>query len=151
MGSITIRPCTASEVINSPEFPALRAEYAAESAVHGLPGPAEKEVMYQLMEANGAFQLFGAFMGAELVGFVAVLAPVLPHYGIPIAVTESLFVAAAHRKTGAGMALIRQAERHAREIGSPGLLVSAPSGGRLCAILPRIGYHETNRAFLKQL
>ena len=151
MGSITIRPCTASEVINSPEFPALRAEYAAESAVRGLPDPAEKEAMYQLMEANGAFQLFGAFLGAELVGFVAVLAPVLPHYGIPIAVTESLFVAAAHRKTGAGMALIRQAERHARAIGSPGLLVSAPSGGRLCAILPRIGYHETNRAFLKQL
>lgn len=149
--SITIRPCTASEVINSPEFPALRAEYAAESAVRGLPGPAEKEAMYQLMEANGAFQLFGAFLGAELVGFVAVLAPVLPHYGRIIAITESLFVAAAHRKTGAGMALIRQAERHAREIGSPGLLVSAPSGGRLCAILPRIGYHETNRAFLKNL
>lgn len=42
MGSITIRPCTASEVINSPEFPALRAEYAAESAVRGLPDPAER-------------------------------------------------------------------------------------------------------------
>lgn len=151
MSGISIRPCTASEVIGNPAFPALRAEYAAESAVRGLPDPAEKEALYTLMEANGAFQLFGAFLGAELVGFVAVLAPELPHYGRIIAVTESLFVAAAHRKTGAGMALIRRAERHARQIGSPGLLVSAPSGGRLCAILPRIGYHETNRAFLKTL
>ena len=151
MDRLVIKKCTASEVIHNHAFPALRAEYAAESAVRGLPDPAEKEAMYQLMEANEAFQLFGAFLGAELIGFVAVLAPVLPHYGRVIAITESLFVAAAHRKTGAGMALIRQAERYAREIGSPGLFVSAPSGGRLCAILPRIGYRETNRAFLKTL
>lgn len=148
---IDIRPCTATALVTHPAFPALRAEYAAEAAVAGLPDPQEKLELYQLMEGSGALQVYGAFLGDEPVGFVAVLAPVLPHYGRTIAVSESLFVAAAHRKTGAGLALIRTAERHARAVGSPGLLVSAPTGGRLATLLPRLGYHETNRAFLKRM
>lgn len=157
---LEIRKCSATEIVHDPRFPALRREYADESAVYGLPDPQEKLEMYQLMESGGALQVYGAFMvgddGREgLIGFVAVLAPVLPHYGVTIAVTESLFVAAAHRKTGAGLRLIRRAEQHAKEVGSPGLLMSAPSrdgqGGRLATLLPRMGYRETNRVFLKQI
>lgn len=154
---LNVRPCTASELVDNPAFPALRREYADESAVAGLPDPEEKLVLYQCMEASGALQIYGAFVpeqagqrDEQLVGFVAVLASVLPHYGVTIAVTESLFVAAAHRRTGAGLALIRRAERHARELCSPGLLVSAPSQGRLATLLPRLRYKETNRVFLKE-
>lgn len=147
---LEIRPCTVAEIVGDPHFTALRREYSAESAVAGLPDPQEKLEMYQAIERTGALQAFGAFVDGALAGFVTVLAPVLPHYGIAIAVTESLFVAAAHRRTGAGLLLLRTAERHAEEIGSPGLLVSAPRRGRLETLLPRIGYDETNRVFLKR-
>ncbi len=37
----------------------------------------------------------------------------------------------------------------ARELGTPGLLVSAPMGGSLAEVLPRRGFAETNRVFFK--
>jgi GNAT superfamily N-acetyltransferase len=148
-----VRQISVAEAFANKEFPALCREYAEESALAGLPAPQEKLSAYQALEAGGseAFSVYGAFLGDRLIGFIALLTPVLPHYGTTIAVAESLFVGRAHRKSGAGMLLIRQAEKRARELGSPGMLFSAPSGGRLAVLLPRIGYRETNRVFLKGL
>lgn len=149
--AVTVRKISVAEAFASPEFPALCREYAEESALAGLPEPQEKLAAYQALEANGSdvFCAYGAFMGDMLIGFIVLLMPVLPHYGTVVAVAESLFVGSAYRKTGAGMLLIRQAEKRAREMRSPGMLFSAPSGGRLEILLPRIGYRETNRVFLK--
>ena len=133
---MTVTQSTALGIIRDPSFPALRAEYAAECALAGLPDPQEKESAYAALDQSGALTLFRADVGGVLAGFVSVLAPVLPHYGVTVAVTESLFVAARYRKSGAGLALIRRAERYARGIGSPGMLISAPSGGRLVRLLP---------------
>ena len=146
-----VRQIRVAEAFANPAFPALCREYAAEAAIAGLPDPQEKLAAYQLLEATGseAFCVYGAFCGDALVGFLALLTPVLPHYGVAVTVAESLFVAGAYRKSGAGMLLVRQAEQRARELRSPGILFSAPSGGRLAALLPRIGYRETNRIFFK--
>ena len=151
MSLAVVRQISVAEAFINPAFPALCREYAEESAIAGLPDPQEKLSAYQFLESGGstAFCAYGAFIGEGLVGFIALLTPVLPHYGVPIAVAESLFVASAHRKTGAGMLLIRRAEKRAKELRSPGLLFSAPSGGRLALLLPRIGYRETNRVFMK--
>ncbi|MDR1125294.1 MAG: GNAT family N-acetyltransferase [Deltaproteobacteria bacterium] len=148
----TVRPISVAEAFASREFSALCREYAAECAIAGLPDPKEKLSAYLALEAGGSdvFHAYGAFLGDMLIGFAVLLTPVLPHYGTAIAVAESLFVGSAHRKTGAGMLLIRQAEKRAREVRSPGMLFSAPSGGRLAVLLPRIGYRETNRVFLKE-
>ncbi|MET1025622.1 MAG: GNAT family N-acetyltransferase [Dongiaceae bacterium] len=148
---VLVRKCTVAEVEANANFPALAREYAAESAIHGLPAPVEKIASYRVIEQSGCFQCYGAFLGDKLVGFVAVLMPVIPHYGIAIAVSESFFVAKAHRKGGAGLKLLHAAERQAREAGSPGLLVSAPFGGRLAQVLPHLGYRETNRVFFKEM
>ena len=147
----TVRQISVAEAFANKEFPALCREYAKESALAGLPDPQEKLSAYQALEASGSdvFSVFGAFLGDTLIGFVALLTPVLPHYGVAVAVAESLFVGSEYRKTGAGLMLIRQAEKRARERRSPGVLFSSPSGGRLAALLPRIGYRETNRVFLK--
>ena len=146
------RQISVAEAFADPAFPALCREYAEESAIAGLPDPREKLSAYQALEACGsaAFCACGAFTGDVLIGFIVLLTPVLPHYGAAIAVAESLFVGGAHRKTGAGMLLIRWAEKRAGDVGSPGMLFSAPSGGRLSVLLPRIGYRETNRVFLKE-
>ena len=148
---VTVRKCSVAEIEANDAFSSLWREYSAEAAIAGFPPPTEKLATYRLIETSGAFHAYGAFLAKRLVGFMAVLTPVIPHYGIAIAVTESLFVGSEHRKTGAGIKLIRTAERHAREAGSPGLLISAPMGGRLADVLPRLGYRETNRVFMKEV
>ena len=70
---------------------------------------------------------------------------------MPLAVVESYFVASKHRKSGAGLALLREAERIASDRGAHALLVSAPHGGRLADVMPRVGYRETNRVFFRSL
>lgn len=132
-------------------FPQLLDEYADEASVKGLPRPAAKMRAYLDLEASGAIHTIVALRYGQLVGFLTVLAPKLPHYDRTVAVCESYFVTKRHRKTGAGLRLLRAAEDLAREVGSPGMLVSAPTEGALSNVLPRVGYEETNRVFFKRL
>ena len=148
---LSIVPSSVAELSAAREFPALAAEYAAESAIDGLPPPSAKMETYRRLESAGMLHAFAAHSDGTLVGFITVLAPVLPHYGVPVAVSESFFVAKAHRGSGAGLKLLRAAETKARALGSPGLLVSAPFAGSLFKVLPRVGYVETNRVFFKKV
>lgn len=151
MTQITVRYCFGSELLAAPNRDELLDEYASEAAIDGMPSPQVHDELYKVLEASGALKLIGAFVDDVMIGFIVVLNHVLPHYGVRMAVSESFFVAKAHRKGGAGLMLLREAERHAIEVGAPGLLVSAPTGGRLAALLPNIGYRETNRVFFKRL
>ena len=146
--SVIVRPCGYLDIEGNENFPALAREYAEECAIRGLPSPDEKAAAYRALAASEIFQAFAAFIESKLVGFIVVLKPVIPHYGVAVAVTESFFVGKEYRKCGAGLKLLRAAEAHAK--GSPGLLVSAPAGGPLAEVLPRLGYRETNRAFFKE-
>ena len=148
---LTVASSTVAAIADAREFAALAAEYAAESAIDGLPPPAAKMETYRHLESAGMLHAFDARRSDALVGFITVLAPVLPHYGVPVAVSESFFVAKAHRGTGAGLKLLRAAEEKARTLGSPGLLVSAPFEGALFKVLPWVGYVETNRVFFKKV
>lgn len=145
--ALIIKQCGISEVLARID---LMEEYASESSIDGLPSPMAKSDMYLNMESNDALYTIGAFFDEVLVGFVTILTPILPHYSILIAVTESFFVAKNHRKRGGGLRLLRAAERHAKERGSPGLIVSAPYGGSLAEVMSRLDYTETNRVFFKK-
>lgn len=138
-----------ADLETAPTFPALLKEYAAECAIPGLPPPKANLETYRDLEAKGLLHVLAAVEADELVGFLILLVPVLPHYSVGVAVSESFFVAKAHRGTGAGLALLRAAEQRAKAVGSPGLLVSAPFQGDLFKVLPRVGYAETNRVFFK--
>lgn len=144
-----IRSSTVAELEAAPTFRALLDEYAAESAIDGLPPPSAKMETYHHLERSGFMHVFSAWAGETLAGFITVLAAPLPHYGKTVAVCESFFVAKEHRCTGAGLKLLRAAETLAEKLGSPGLLVSAPYAGDLFKVLPRVGYVETNRVFFK--
>lgn len=146
-----IRACSVSDIMEDPAFPALIEEYARESAVDGMPSPNAKMETYIPMEVTGMLHPFGAYKGGELVGFISVLTPVLPHYGATVAVGESFFVSAPHRKGGAGLRLLKEVERVAAEQGSPGIFISAPLTGMLVEILPRRGYTECSRMFFKKV
>ncbi len=107
--------------------------------------------MYMNLEKAGSLHTIGAFLNDAAIGFITVLLSVIPHYSTLLAITESFFVAKAHRNTGAGLKLLRAAEDCAKEHKSPGLLVTAPFEGDLFRVLPRLGYRETNRVFFRKL
>ena len=146
-----IRSISVDDLFAHHDAQALLAEYAAESAIDGLPTPTPDQERYRLIESSGALRVLAAFQGDTLMGFLALLVSVNPHYSAMLAVIESFFVGAAYRKTGAGLALLHQAEEVARQAHADGLLVSAPSGGRLAQVLPATGYRETNRVFFRGL
>lgn len=151
MDALTIRPCTVDEICCAPNRVALMEEYAQESRTDELPPIDVQWEHYKAMENIGIFMPIGAFIGEEMIGFVCVICNILPHFGALFAVTESFFVASAHRKSGAGLRLLRAAEQKAREMGSPCLMVSAPRGGVLEQIMPRMGYRHSNSVFVRRL
>jgi GNAT superfamily N-acetyltransferase len=116
-----------------------------------MPRTAPNWDAYRQFEAAGILHPIAARLDGVLIGFIGVLLAPLPRHSVPIATTERFFVLKAHRKTGAGLKLLRAAEEKARALGSPGLLVTAPFAGDLFQVLPRVGYAETNRVFFKSL
>lgn len=136
---------------SSPNIAEMLEEYAAESSIEGMPSPTAKVEMYKHLESTGDIHIIGAFLGEMLIGLITVLSPVLPHYSVRVAVAESFFVSKIHRYTGAGLKLLKEAEEYSKNIGSRGLLVSAPFGGDLAEVLPHVGYAETNRVFFRGL
>lgn len=148
---LTVAPGTIPGLWASPGWDELLAEYAAESSIEGMPEPQARLETYAGLERAGVLHVIDARVLGRLVGFITILAVPLPHYGITTAVSESFFVARNDRSTGAGLRLLKAAEDKARELGSPGLLVSAPFEGDLFRVLPRRGYRETNRVFFKRV
>jgi GNAT superfamily N-acetyltransferase len=148
---MNVEMSSVAAVESAPNFAELAAEYASEASIEGMPPPVAKWETYRQLESVGMLHVIRALHEGKLIGFISLLAPVLPHYSVPVAVSESFFVAKAYRKTGAGLKLLRAAEDKARELGSPGLLVSAPFEGDLFHVLPRVGYAETNRVFFKRV
>lgn len=141
MVPLTIKKCAIEELQCEQQLPELLEEYAAECAIEGLPKPAAKMEMYRHLQAAGALTAWGAFITCLnrriLIGFITVLSPVLPHYGVCVSTVESFFVGEPSRRTGAGMKLLDLAAAHAREIGSPGMLISAPLLSNLFSVLHR--------------
>lgn len=148
---LIIKKVTFAELQGNENFNTLIDEYAEEAKIVGLPPINIKVDLYQHYENMGAMYIIGAFFKDKLIGFAALLSPVLPHFSKLVTVGESLFVAKEYRKTGAGLKLIRASEDYAEKRGSPGLLLSAPTGGSLAELLPHAGYVETNRVFFKKV
>lgn len=151
MESVTVRQCCATELEQAPEFGALVDEYAAEAVRAELGGINVQADQYKMFESLGMMRFAGAWRGSELVGFATVMAAVAPHYGKKLATTETLFLSKDARSGGAGIDLIREAERMAKEMGAVGFFVSAPAGGALSKVLPRTGFRHTNEMFFKGL
>ena len=146
-----IKLVTFKEVSEDPNFQGLLAEYAIESAIEGLPRPNCQIDMYKSMEEMGIIHILGSFKDGVMTGFISLVVTVIPHYGATVATTESYFVGEAYRKDGAGLMLLREAERYAAILGAVGLLVSAPFGGKLAEVMSKTGYTESNLVFFRSL
>ena len=152
MEPISVKPFPIADFEAAPNMAELLAEYAQESALDELGAANPQFATYRQMEAMGAARMLAAFQGDTLVGFLVVIISVVPHFGKPVASTESFFVAQAARKTGAGLKLLHEAEQIARESGAVGFFVSAPTGSKLADVLDNLKpYRETNRLFFRGL
>lgn len=147
-----IRLCTVADIEQSFEIADLLAAYARESAIPELGQGNAQFATYYALEKSGMLRVLGAYKGEKLVGFVAVLVSELPHYGCLVATTESFFVSPTARKAGVGLALLQKAEALAASVGAKGMLVSAPTGGRLERVMSRSSaYRQTNSVFFRGL
>jgi len=144
-----VRRITFAELTASAEWDGLVSEYADECQIAGLPRFKYDSSTYYLLENSGAMIFAAAFVEDTLVGFATMIVTQLPHYSRIVAIVESIFVAKQHRSSGAGMMLIRKMESIAKDNEAIGILVSAPKGGRLNALMPNIGYMHTNEVFFK--
>lgn len=151
MNSLTIRHCSIDDIQGAPNIGALMDEYTVEAHNPEQHSPDVQWEQYRKLVEAGVMTPIAAFIGDELVGFAGVLTSEMPHHGKKLAITESLFVANAHRKGGVGLKLIRAAEEHARNVGAACLLVTAPHGGSLERVMPRLGYRHSNSTFVRGL
>lgn len=154
-GSDTLRstlvyPCPFGSMVDDPAFDGLVAEYAEECKMRGMPEPDWAREVYEGMEHMGIVHcLVLRDTEYKMVGFSVLLCTVVPHYNKLVVTTESLFVTREYRKGGGGMKLIKAIEGHAQQIGAVGLLLSAPEGGSLAAVAPKIGYTHASNVFFK--
>lgn len=139
------------ELESDPQWPGLVAEYANECHIAGMPPCDYQGDIYRAMETTGMVRLIGAYIDGTLVGFCNLIISVLPHYGKVVGTSESLFVGTAHRSTGAGLGLVKAAERECVSAGAIAMLMSAPAHGSMERLMPRIGYRHTNTVFFKAL
>lgn len=152
VSSTMVYPCMLGSMIDDPAFNGLVAEYAEECKMRGMPEPEWAREMYEGMEQMGIVQgLVLRDLEFRMVGFSVLFCTVVPHYSKLVVTTESLFVTKEHRKGGGGMKLIRAIEGHAKNIGAVGLLLSAPEGGSLAQVAPKIGYTHASNVFLRGL
>lgn len=147
---IEIRECRFGEIADSPRFAELCAEYAAECSMSGLPTPAPHADTYKVLDQSGKMKIVAAYDDGALVGFIAILLYLNPHYSALLGVVESFFVAKSSRGSGAGLKLLRFVETIAKDGGAAGLLISAPSGSLLASVMDsHKTYRETNRVFMR--
>lgn len=146
-----IRRLTCAELEAFDELEALLAEYAAESAMPELGTPAPQRATYYALEKVGVLFPLAAVDADRLVGFALPIIAPPPHYGVLAGTLESFFVAAGDRKTGAGLALLAAAEDLARERGALALLVVAPVGSALDAVLAERPYRHSNNVHVRAL
>lgn len=149
---VELRACTVSDVASAPGFADALEEYALECHLPEI-GQARAQLdTYLAIEKSGVFHLIGAFDGPTVVGFAAVLAVSLPHYGVLAAIAESLFVVKAYRLDGVGWRLLNEVRQLARRLEAKTLLLTAPVGGALDRLLHLTpGARHSNNVYVELL
>jgi len=125
-----VRAIRYADVLGAPNAAELISGYAAECSVP-MVGVINPQVdIYSAMEQSGIARCFGVYDGKTLVGFSNVMHTMLPHYGVKVAATESLYIDKDYRRGGAGSRLMSAGECDARESGCVSALYSAPVNSR---------------------
>ena len=143
---IEIRQTALAEIFHDPGFDALTDAYEAECGDREVGPKNLQEGLYVAMEVAGSLRCFGVWKTvyssqfsvlSELVGYAFLLIYILPHYGVKIATTESIFVSQNVRRSGAGTTFKAFLRRYAKAEGCQEFLSSARAGSRYEKVLSR--------------
>lgn len=149
--SAVIRPARYSEILDAPNAQELLNEYAEECSIPEIGSTAPKTETYAMLEDSGAMHCFGVYIEEQLVGFAAVLLPILPHYSVRVATIESIFVAQEHRAQ-VGSVLLLVIEQFADLQGCAAVLYTTPAGSRFDTLLSLSSeYRHTNNVYCRSL
>lgn len=149
--SPTVERISHADLIALPAFEGMLSRYARECGLPEL-GPANPQHdIYGALELAGAMRFIVARLGPKAIGFCVLTVSRVPHFGAVVAHTESLFIEQAQRHTGAGLLLMREAERLALEMGAMGLFIAAPVNSKLDRVLRCTDYRPTTVAHFKVL
>ena len=146
-----VKQVTLSELIETPGFLDLVQMYEQESRHPSLPPCNPDWQQYTNLENLNAGHFFTATHKGELVGFAVLVISPVPHYSALFGVLESLYVHKDKRSTGAGLKLIRAAEKAAKAKKCLAMGISAPVNGVLAAVLNSTKYTLSNLMYLKVL
>lgn len=145
-----IEQVTVDDLYSRRGFEDMVAEYAKFS-IKKLPTPLFCKENYLPLEAAGVLTVWCAMYGGFVVGFGSCLISTIPHYGLRIAIAESLFVREAVRRAGYGIRLIDTIERHAASNGVPAVFFSCPIGSEFEKVLQHRNYSAETTTYVKSL
>ena len=107
---------------------------------------------YCLLEDKGALLSLGAFDGDEIVGYsVNIMAHNLHYSDLMMCQSDVLYVREDKRQGPAGLKLMRETERLAKERGAQMMLWHAKPDTNLDQILPRMGYRVQDVVYTRVL
>lgn len=108
--------------------------------------------VYRALEEQGCLLSLGAFDEETLIGYSVTIVSRHLHYSdLTYASNDVIFVSSTHRSGRAGLMLMRETERRAKEMGARLMLWHAKKHTALESILPRIGYDIQDVIYSKQL
>jgi GNAT superfamily N-acetyltransferase len=117
----------------------------------GLPADFDWD-RYVILENMGVFQAFTARIAGAIIGYAAFMVTQSMHSrSLRMAVCDTIWVAPEHRRTGAGVRLIRFCEAHYRAAGCGMICIAAKTLNRVGEMLERLGYGESERTYTKEL
>ena len=86
------------------------------------------------------------------IGFGMVVITPLLKYSIKTAITEAIFISKEHRKGIAGLRLIKELEKLAKDMGASHYFISAPSDSQFNRVLQKTkGYDKASQSYVKAL
>lgn len=141
---------TVADLHAKPGFQSMIDEYA-KLAIKSLPVPLFQKENYLPLEKAGLLTVWCCMYGGMVVGFASCLISRIPHYGISIAIAESLFVRECVRANGDGIRFIDAIERHAATNGALAVFFSCPVGSEFKTVLERRNYSAETTTYVKAL
>lgn len=146
------RKSSVTEIFSSGTIQTLLDAYAQEFVTAGVPKPNPQLEAYSRIEQAGMMQAFCAEANGNVVGILHLFITPNPLLAEPIALTEAFFVLDEYNQAGAGIALLREAEKHATQQGAKGIFVSTAYRDALTGVLEDdAAYQESNRVFFRGL
>lgn len=107
---------------------------------------------YRMLEQMGSLISLGAFDGDRMVGYSVTICTAHLHYAdLVYASNDVIFVAGTHRSGPAGVRLMRETEKRAKDRGARLMLWHAKPDTALDRILPRMGYGVQDVIYSRQL